>query len=56
MLLVRLQGALLHSGVNQLADGRHCGEDSRSNALKMMQRAVLLCPGTKAQRVAFESL
>uniref|UniRef100_A0A673MNC0 Tetratricopeptide repeat protein 37-like n=1 Tax=Sinocyclocheilus rhinocerous TaxID=307959 RepID=A0A673MNC0_9TELE len=37
--------ALLYSGVNQLASGRHSGEDRRLNALKTIQRAVLLCPG-----------
>uniref|UniRef100_A0A8C2HQ09 Tetratricopeptide repeat domain 37 n=1 Tax=Cyprinus carpio TaxID=7962 RepID=A0A8C2HQ09_CYPCA len=37
--------ALLYSGVNQLASGRHSGEDRRRNALKTIQRAVLLCPG-----------
>uniref|UniRef100_A0A8C5C3I7 SKI3 subunit of superkiller complex n=1 Tax=Gadus morhua TaxID=8049 RepID=A0A8C5C3I7_GADMO len=37
--------ALLYSGVNQLAGGRHSGEDRHRNALKTMQRAVLLCPG-----------
>ncbi|XP_061842584.1 tetratricopeptide repeat protein 37 [Nerophis lumbriciformis] len=36
--------ALLYSGVNQLANGRHSGEDAQRNALKTMQRAVLLCP------------
>lgn len=36
--------ALLYSGVNQLASGRHSGEDKHRNALKTMQRAVLLCP------------
>uniref|UniRef100_A0A672M7H5 SKI3 subunit of superkiller complex n=1 Tax=Sinocyclocheilus grahami TaxID=75366 RepID=A0A672M7H5_SINGR len=36
--------ALLYSGVNQLASGRHSGEDRRRNALKTIQRAVLLCP------------
>uniref|UniRef100_A0A3Q3WEK4 Uncharacterized protein n=1 Tax=Mola mola TaxID=94237 RepID=A0A3Q3WEK4_MOLML len=40
--------ALLYSGVNQLASGRHSGEDSHRNALKMMQRAVLLCPDDPA--------
>lgn len=40
--------ALLHSGVNQLASGRHSGEDSRRNALRTMQRAVLLCPDDPA--------
>ncbi|KAM9744682.1 tetratricopeptide repeat protein 37 [Menidia menidia] len=40
--------ALLYSGVNQLANGRHSGEDSRRNALKTMQRAVLLCPDDPA--------
>ncbi|CAB1449155.1 unnamed protein product [Pleuronectes platessa] len=36
--------ALLYSGVNQLASGKHSGEDVHRNALKTMQRAVLLCP------------
>ncbi|XP_070689878.1 tetratricopeptide repeat protein 37 [Pempheris klunzingeri] len=36
--------ALLYSGVNQLASGRHSGVDGHRNALKTMQRAVLLCP------------
>ncbi|KAJ8262998.1 hypothetical protein COCON_G00154550 [Conger conger] len=36
--------ALLYSGVNQLAYGRHSGEDPRRNALKTIQRAALLCP------------
>ncbi|XP_071338724.1 superkiller complex protein 3 [Trachinotus anak] len=40
--------ALLYSGVNQLANGRHSGEDSYRNALKTMQRAVLLCPDDPA--------
>ncbi|XP_017272832.1 tetratricopeptide repeat protein 37 isoform X2 [Kryptolebias marmoratus] len=40
--------ALLYSGVNQLASGRHSGEAARRNALKMMQRAVLLCPDDPA--------
>uniref|UniRef100_A0AAQ4RWZ0 SKI3 subunit of superkiller complex n=1 Tax=Gasterosteus aculeatus aculeatus TaxID=481459 RepID=A0AAQ4RWZ0_GASAC len=40
--------ALLYSGVNQLANGRHSGEDSHRNALKTMQRAVLLCPDDPA--------
>lgn len=40
--------ALLSSGVNQLASGRHSGEDKHRNALKMMQRAVLLCPDDPA--------
>ncbi|XP_077457540.1 tetratricopeptide repeat protein 37 isoform X2 [Stigmatopora argus] len=40
--------ALLYSGVNQLACGRHSGEDSHRNALKTMQRAVLLCPDDPA--------
>uniref|UniRef100_A0A671KS77 Tetratricopeptide repeat protein 37-like n=1 Tax=Sinocyclocheilus anshuiensis TaxID=1608454 RepID=A0A671KS77_9TELE len=40
-----VQRALLYSGVNQLASGRHSGEDKRRNALKTIQRAVLLCPG-----------
>ncbi|XP_038559572.1 tetratricopeptide repeat protein 37 [Micropterus salmoides] len=40
--------ALLYSGVNQLASGRHSGEDSQRNALKTMQRAVLLCPDDPA--------
>ncbi|KAM9446217.1 superkiller complex protein 3 [Clarias gariepinus] len=40
--------ALLCSGVNQLASGRHSGEDQRRNALKTIQRAVLLCPDDPA--------
>ncbi|XP_061584934.1 tetratricopeptide repeat protein 37 [Cololabis saira] len=40
--------ALLYSGVNQLAVGRHSGEDKHRNALKTMQRAVLLCPDDPA--------
>lgn len=40
--------AVLYSGVNQLAGGRHSGEDSQKNALKTMQRAVLLCPDDPA--------
>ncbi|XP_066510637.1 tetratricopeptide repeat protein 37-like [Hoplias malabaricus] len=40
--------ALLYSGVNQLASGRHLGEDRRRNALKTIQRAVLLCPDDPA--------
>ncbi|XP_029960618.1 tetratricopeptide repeat protein 37 [Salarias fasciatus] len=40
--------ALLYSGVNQLASGRHSGEDKRKNALKTLQRAVLLCPDDPA--------
>ncbi|XP_051981305.1 tetratricopeptide repeat protein 37 [Xyrauchen texanus] len=40
--------ALLYSGVNQLASGRHCGQDRRQNALKTIQRAVLLCPDDPA--------
>ncbi|CAL8250745.1 unnamed protein product [Boreogadus saida] len=40
--------ALLYSGVNQLAGGRHSGEDRHRNALKTMQRAVLLCPDDPA--------
>ncbi|XP_076854203.1 tetratricopeptide repeat protein 37 isoform X2 [Brachyhypopomus gauderio] len=40
--------ALLYSGVNQLASGRHSGEDRRNNALKTIQRAVLLCPDDPA--------
>uniref|UniRef100_A0A8C1L6X8 Tetratricopeptide repeat domain 37 n=1 Tax=Cyprinus carpio TaxID=7962 RepID=A0A8C1L6X8_CYPCA len=35
----------INDGVNQLASGRHSGEDRRRNALKTIQRAVLLCPG-----------
>lgn len=42
---VGLQRALLYSGINQLASGRHSEEDGRKNALKTIQRAVLLCPG-----------
>uniref|UniRef100_A0A6Q2Y8Y9 Tetratricopeptide repeat domain 37 n=1 Tax=Esox lucius TaxID=8010 RepID=A0A6Q2Y8Y9_ESOLU len=37
--------SLLYSGVNQLACGRHSGDDRSQNALKTIQRAVLLCPG-----------
>lgn len=40
--------ALLYSGLNQLANGRHSGEDNHRNALKTMQRAVLLCPDDPA--------
>uniref|UniRef100_A0A3B4ZEE7 Arylsulfatase family member K n=1 Tax=Stegastes partitus TaxID=144197 RepID=A0A3B4ZEE7_9TELE len=40
--------ALLYSGVNQLAGGRNSGEDKHRNALKTMQRAVLLCPDDPA--------
>ncbi|XP_049619613.1 tetratricopeptide repeat protein 37 [Syngnathus scovelli] len=40
--------ALLYSGINQLACGRHSGEDAHRNALKTMQRAVLLCPDDPA--------
>ncbi|XP_046697752.1 tetratricopeptide repeat protein 37 isoform X2 [Silurus meridionalis] len=36
--------AMLYSGMNQLALGRHSGEDKSKNALKTIQRAVLLCP------------
>lgn len=45
LLPMSFQRALLYSGVNQLASGRHSGEDRHRNALKTMQRAVLLCPG-----------
>uniref|UniRef100_W5M043 SKI3 subunit of superkiller complex n=1 Tax=Lepisosteus oculatus TaxID=7918 RepID=W5M043_LEPOC len=40
--------ALLYSGVNQLASGRHSGEDPSRNALKTIQRAALLCPDDPA--------
>uniref|UniRef100_M4AYA2 SKI3 subunit of superkiller complex n=1 Tax=Xiphophorus maculatus TaxID=8083 RepID=M4AYA2_XIPMA len=40
--------ALLFSGVNQVACGRHTGEDPHRNALKTMQKAVLLCPDDPA--------
>ncbi|XP_036383792.1 tetratricopeptide repeat protein 37 [Megalops cyprinoides] len=40
--------ALLYSGVNQLACGRHSGEDESRNALKTIQRAALLCPDDPA--------
>uniref|UniRef100_A0AAV2MSR5 Tetratricopeptide repeat domain 37 n=1 Tax=Knipowitschia caucasica TaxID=637954 RepID=A0AAV2MSR5_KNICA len=40
--------SLLHSGINQLASGKHSAGDSRRNALKTMQRAVLLCPDEPA--------
>lgn len=43
--LVWLQRALLFSGLNQLASGKHSGEEKLKNALKTIQRAVLLCPG-----------
>ncbi|KAK1176552.1 tetratricopeptide repeat protein 37-like isoform X1 [Acipenser oxyrinchus oxyrinchus] len=38
------KSALLYSGVNQLAAGMYSGEDQRSNSLKTIQRAALLCP------------
>ncbi|XP_067087344.1 superkiller complex protein 3 [Osmerus mordax] len=40
--------ALLYSGVNQLACGRHSGEDPSRNPLKTLQKAVLLCPDDPA--------
>ncbi|XP_030628701.1 tetratricopeptide repeat protein 37 [Chanos chanos] len=40
--------ALLYSAVNQLASGRHSGEDSKRNALKTMQRAIMMCPDDPA--------
>ncbi|KAJ8380559.1 hypothetical protein SKAU_G00013370 [Synaphobranchus kaupii] len=40
--------ALLYSGVNQLACGRHTGEDPSKNALKSIQRAALLHPDDPA--------
>lgn len=40
--------ALLYSGVNQLASGRNSTDDSHRNALKTMQRAVLLRPDDPA--------
>ncbi|TRY85691.1 hypothetical protein DNTS_013421 [Danionella cerebrum] len=40
--------ALLYSGVNQLASGRHSGVDRRQNALNTIQRALLLCPDDPA--------
>uniref|UniRef100_A0A3P8YLR4 Tetratricopeptide repeat domain 37 n=1 Tax=Esox lucius TaxID=8010 RepID=A0A3P8YLR4_ESOLU len=40
--------AVLYSGVNQLACGRHSGDDRSQNALKTIQRAVLLCPDDAA--------
>ncbi|XP_053180794.1 SKI3 subunit of superkiller complex protein isoform X2 [Scomber japonicus] len=40
--------ALLYSGVNQLASGRHSGEHKHRNALKTMQKAVMLCPDDPA--------
>ncbi|XP_073716319.1 superkiller complex protein 3 [Misgurnus anguillicaudatus] len=36
--------ALLYSGVNHLASGCHSIKDRRQNALKTIQKAVLLCP------------
>lgn len=50
-----LQRALLYSGVNQLASGRHSGEDSHKNALKTMQRAVLLCPGINILYIVYST-
>ncbi|KAJ8006135.1 hypothetical protein DPEC_G00125100 [Dallia pectoralis] len=40
--------AVLYSGVNQLACGRHSGEERSQNALKTIQRAVFLCPDDAA--------
>ncbi|KAK5613394.1 hypothetical protein CRENBAI_022565 [Crenichthys baileyi] len=40
--------ALLYSGVNLVACGRHSGEAPHRNALKTMQKAVLLCPDDPA--------
>ncbi|TSM86011.1 Tetratricopeptide repeat protein 37 [Bagarius yarrelli] len=40
--------ALLYSGINRLAAGRHSGEDGKRNALKTIQRAVLLGPDDPA--------
>uniref|UniRef100_A0A3B3SLZ1 SKI3 subunit of superkiller complex n=1 Tax=Paramormyrops kingsleyae TaxID=1676925 RepID=A0A3B3SLZ1_9TELE len=40
--------ALLFSGINQLAAGRHSKEDQRKNALKTIQRAILLSPADPA--------
>ncbi|KAM8865842.1 superkiller complex protein 3 isoform 1-T1 [Synchiropus picturatus] len=40
--------AMLFKGMNQLATGTHSGEDGRRDALKTMQRAVLLCPDDPA--------
>ncbi|XP_024131356.1 tetratricopeptide repeat protein 37 [Oryzias melastigma] len=40
--------ALLFSGLNQLASGKHSGEEKLKNALKTIQRAVLLCPDDPA--------
>ncbi|XP_056601418.1 SKI3 subunit of superkiller complex protein isoform X1 [Triplophysa dalaica] len=42
------KSALLYSGVNQLASGHHSSKDRRWNALKTIQRAVLLCPDDPA--------
>uniref|UniRef100_A0A8C9TSJ3 SKI3 subunit of superkiller complex n=1 Tax=Scleropages formosus TaxID=113540 RepID=A0A8C9TSJ3_SCLFO len=40
--------ALLFSGINQLASGRHSIEDKMRNALKTIQTAVRLCPDDPA--------
>ncbi|XP_048838840.1 tetratricopeptide repeat protein 37 [Brienomyrus brachyistius] len=40
--------ALLFSGINQLAAGRHSKEDQRKNTLKTIQRAILLSPADPA--------
>ncbi|RVE68405.1 hypothetical protein OJAV_G00090920 [Oryzias javanicus] len=40
--------ALLYSGLNQLASGKHSGEEKLKNALRTIQRAVLLCPDDPA--------
>uniref|UniRef100_A0A667YCV8 SKI3 subunit of superkiller complex n=1 Tax=Myripristis murdjan TaxID=586833 RepID=A0A667YCV8_9TELE len=47
-LNTHIDRALLYSGVNQVASGRHSREDSHRNALRTMQRAVLLCPDDPA--------
>uniref|UniRef100_A0A8C9TJ24 SKI3 subunit of superkiller complex n=1 Tax=Scleropages formosus TaxID=113540 RepID=A0A8C9TJ24_SCLFO len=46
--LLFLQKALLFSGINQLASGRHSIEDKMRNALKTIQTAVRLCPDDPA--------
>ncbi|XP_015228816.1 PREDICTED: tetratricopeptide repeat protein 37 [Cyprinodon variegatus] len=40
--------ALLYSGVNQVAYGKHTGEDPHRNAFKTLQKAVVLCPDDPA--------
>uniref|UniRef100_A0A8C9TCA7 SKI3 subunit of superkiller complex n=1 Tax=Scleropages formosus TaxID=113540 RepID=A0A8C9TCA7_SCLFO len=53
--LLFLQKALLFSGINQLASGRHSIEDKMRNALKTIQTAVRLCPGIRPLARALEA-